>query len=107
MPSNIFQRLSVLLKDKQKKTFFYKYFQEDTEKAFLYKVESEAEGIMPEIHHESKDSEFMTVPLDEIAKKIQQEQQDTQQETSQGSDIFSSFGAGIREISFEDSQSEN
>ncbi len=101
MPSNIYARLSSILKDKQRKSFFFKYFKNETENAFAYKVESEAEGIMPEIHHESKDAEFMTVPLDEIVKKMQKE---TKEEEQQGSDIFGTFGAGIREINFEDGQ---
>ncbi|MBN1151515.1 hypothetical protein JXA84_09900 [candidate division WOR-3 bacterium] len=107
MPSNIFQRLSVILKDKQKKTLFNKYFKEETESAFAYKVDVQQDGLIPDIQKESQNSEFMTTPIDEIAKKVGGEVRIDSQDSSQNEDIFGSFGTGIREIKFEDTQSDN
>lgn len=97
MQNDIFKRLAKFSSDKKKKSQLYFFFKEEVEKAFFIKFEEEKPDIISEESSKMKEATIeKTTPEKQSNKQIDEE-----------SDLFSTFGTGIRELKFDDSQAED
>ncbi len=94
MQNDIFKRLAKFTGDKKKKSQLYFFFKEEVEKAFFIKFEEEKPDIISEVSSEKREASI---------EKTTPEKQSTNEE----SDLFSTFGKGIRELKFDDSKAED
>ena len=97
MQNDLFKKLVKLTDDKKKKSQLYFFYKEEVEKAFSIKFEEEKPDIISEVSSEK---------VEAIIEKTTSEKQ-SDKKTDEESDLFSTFGEGIRELKFDDSKSEN